>query len=108
MLKQAIAILLVSVLIIVGMPYAQQALHFIVTSQEWVSETLKQVFSGGEAGNLIRELLGLLAIPVAIGLIPVIVYWLARRKWFPYFMQIVWIIWMAQTAALIVLFKTAG
>ena len=70
-----------------------------------ISDILREVFSGGQAGNIARELLALLAIPVAISLIPAIIYWLAKRHWFPWFMEVVWVIWFIQTSALVVLFK---
>ncbi len=108
MLKQMIAIVVLSILVIVGAPYAQSALEFIVTAHNWVADMLKEVFSGGEIGNLIRQLIALLAIPLAASLIPVIVLWLAKRTWFTYFMEVVWIIWLVQTSAVIIATKAAG
>jgi hypothetical protein len=106
MLKHIVAIVVLSILIIVGMPYVQQGLQFIVTCHDWLSDVLKNVFSGGQAGNIIRELIALLAIPVLVALIPAIIYWLAKRAWFPYFMELVWVIWLVQTSALVILYKT--
>jgi hypothetical protein len=108
MLKQIIAIFILSIVIILAMPYAQSALGFILSAHDWVSNTLKEVFSGGQAGNLVRELLALLTVPVIVGLIPVLFYWLAKRTWFPYVMQIIWIVWLIQTAGLVLLFKVAS
>lgn len=105
MLKQVIALLVLSIVIILGMSYAQQSLQWIVDAHDWVSQVLTNVFSGGEAGDLTRKLLALLAIPLVISLIPVVVYWLARRSWFPYFMQIFWVTWLLQTAALVIQYK---
>ncbi len=102
MLKQIIALIALSVAIILFMPYAQHGVEWILTAQNWVSELLTQVFSGGPAGDLTRKLLALLAIPIAIGLVPVIIFWLTRHRWFPYFMHIVWVIWLIQTAALVI------
>ena len=107
MVKQVVAIIGLSVLVIVGMPYVQHGLQFILSAHNWVSDTLSEVFSGGQAGNVVRELLTLLAVPVALGLLPVIVYWLARRHWFPYFMELVWVIWLIQTAALVILYQAS-
>lgn len=105
MIKQILAILLLSILVITTMPYAQHALQFIVSAHDWVAGLLTQVFSGGMAGNLIRKLIALLTIPVGISFIPVCVYWLAKRTWFPYFMELIWIIWLVQTAAIIITYK---
>lgn len=108
MLKQSIAIILASILVILSMAHAQQVLQVLLNGHEWVSQTLTNVFSGGDAGSLVRNLLALLAIPLLVGLIPVTVYWLAKRKWFPYFMQFVWVTWLIQTAALVILYKVAS
>jgi hypothetical protein len=107
MLKQIIVIILLSIAITVGMPYAQQGLHYLLLGHDWISDILTNVFSGGQAGNIIRNVITLLAIPVLVGLVPTIIYWIAKRRWFPYFMDIVWIIWLIQTSALVILYKAA-
>lgn len=107
MIKQVIAIILLSIFITLTMMYAQTALLAIVNAHDWIAQTLTDVFSGGTAGNLIRQLLALLAIPVLVALIPAMIYWVAKRNWLPYFMHIVWVTWLAQTAALIIQYKAA-
>lgn len=108
MLKQILAIVVLSILVIVTMSYAQQLLQFLVSGHDWIAQTLTEVFSGGQAGNLIRNLLALLAIPLLASLLPVLIYWLAKRQLFPYFMHMIWVIWLVQTAALIVLYKAVS
>jgi hypothetical protein len=108
MLKQVIAIVILSILVIIGMSYVQQGLQILLSGHDWLSDVLKDVFSGGQAGNIIRELIALLAIPLVVALIPAIIYWIAKRSWFPYFMELVWVIWLVQTSALVVLYKAVG
>lgn len=105
MLKHIIAIVVISLLVIIGMSYAQHLVQWLVDAHDWISNLLMQVFSVGEAGSIIRQLIALLAIPLVLGLIPAIIYWLAKRGWFPYFMEVVWVVWFIQTSALVVLFK---
>ncbi|MCD6039231.1 MAG: hypothetical protein K0S27_631 [Gammaproteobacteria bacterium] len=105
MIKQLIAIILFSLLVTMGMPYAQQGLQYLVAAHDWISEVLRQVFSGGHAGNIIRNMIALLAIPVLIALVPIIIYWIAKRKWFAYFIDIVWIILLIEASALAILYK---
>ncbi len=105
MLKHITAVVVLSILVIVGMPYVQQGLQFLLLGHEWLSDLLKDVFSGGQAGNIIRQLIALLVIPVIIALIPAVIYWLVRRSWFPWFMEVVWVVWLIQTSALVVLYK---
>jgi hypothetical protein len=105
MLKQLAALIALSVAIILSMSYAQQGIQLLITAHGWVSQLLTDVFSPAHAGSLARELIALLSIPILFGLIPTITYWLIRRHWFPYFMEIVWIIWLIQAGALIVMYK---
>jgi hypothetical protein len=108
MIKKFIAILVLSTLIIFGMSYAQQAIQLLINAHEWISQLLTDVFTAGQAGNLARGLLALLSIPILAGLIPALLYWMIRRHWYPYFMDIVWIVWLVQTGALLMMYKTAG
>ena len=107
MVKQISAILILSILMLSSMAYAQQALEMLVSVHDWIAELLTQIFSGGTAGDMTRKLIALLAVPLLIGLIPVLLYWIVKRSWFPYFMQLVWIVWIIQAAALIVVFQTS-
>ena len=105
MLKQIIALVILSVTIIFSMPYAQQALQLLIHAHTWISTLLADVFSGGQAGKLVKGLIALLSIPVLTALIPTLCYWVLKRRFFPYFMHIVWIIWLIQAGALIAIYK---
>ena len=108
MLKQAIALIALSTAIILSMSYAQQGLQLLLTGHDWISGLLTEVFSAGHAGSLARSLIALVSIPVIVGLIPTLTYWLVRRHWFPYFMEIVWVVWLIQTGALIMMYKAGA
>lgn len=105
MIKQVIALVALSVGIILSMSYAQQAVQFLLSAHEWISQILTDVFSVGQAGNIARGLIALLSVPVLVGLVPALLYWAIRRHWFPYFMEIVWVIWLIQAGALVVMYK---
>lgn len=105
MLKQSLILVALSLAIILAMPYAQQAVQYLVNGHEWVSQLLTDVFSGGQVGNVARGLIALLSIPVLVALVTAAIYYLARRHWFPYFMEIVWVAWLIQAGALIILYK---
>jgi len=107
MIKQIIAIILLSIAVVLTMSYAQQAIQYLIDAHEWVSNALTDVFSGGQTGNLLRGLIALLTLPLIVGMAPALVYWAARRQWFPYFMQTVWVVWLIQAGALIALYKAA-
>lgn len=108
MIKQAVALIGLSVAVVLSMSYAQHGVNFLIQAHDWISQLLTDIFSAGQAGNLARGLIALLSVPILAGLIPAIVYWMIRRHWFPYFMEIVWIVWLLQAGALIVLYKVAA
>lgn len=105
MLKQLLILIILSLGIILAMPYAQLGVQWLLEGHDWVSKILTDVFSGGQAGNLAKGFIALLAIPFLVGLVPALIYWFARRHWFPYFMEIVWIVWLVQAGALVVTYK---
>jgi hypothetical protein len=106
MLKQMIALITFSIIIVFTMAYAHQGLQYLIDLHEWISVLLTEVFSPGHAGMLARGLLTLLSIPLLAGLIPAFIYWLVKRHWFPYFMEIVWVIWLIQVGALVMIYKS--
>lgn len=108
MIKQLIAIILFSIAITVAMPYAQQGLQYMITAHDWISDLLTQVFSGGQAGNIIRNTLSLLAIPVLIAFVPALIYWIVKRSWFPYFAEMIWVVLLIEASALTILYKAAS
>ncbi len=105
MIKQVIALVAFSIAVVLSMSIAQHGVQWLVDAHNWVSQILTEVFSGGQAGNLARGLIALLSIPVFVGLVPAILYWILKRHWFPYFIEIVWVVWLIQTGALVVLYK---
>ena len=105
MIKQIIAIIVLSIGVIFSMPYLQQGLQLLLSMHDWIADMLTQVFSVGEAGDLVRQLIALLAAPLVIGLIPAFIYWLVKRSWFPYFMEFVWVTWLVQASALAIVYQ---
>lgn len=100
MLKQIIAIVALSAAIVLSMSYAQQGVSLLMNAHSYVAQLLTQLFSEGQAGNLARGLIGLLAIPVLAGFLPAIIYYMVKRSSFPWFMHIVWVVWLVQAGAL--------
>jgi len=105
MLKQIISFLIIialSAAVAFLMPEAQKLIQLLVSAHDWVSGILTNVFNGGRAGNIAREGVALLIIPLLAGLIPAIIFFLVRKHWLPCFMEIVWIVWLLQAGALLI------
>jgi len=104
MIKQILSFLTVialSALVVLFMPQAQQAVQLLVSAHDWVAEVLTNVFNGGNAGNIARELVALISIPLLAGLIPALFFFLIRKRWLGCFLEIVWIVWLLQAGALV-------
>ncbi len=105
MLKQIISFLVIialSAAVAFFMPQAQKIIQLLVSAHDSVSGILTSVFNGGPAGNIAREGVALLIIPLLAGLIPAMIFFLVRKHWLPWFMEIVWIVWLLQAGALLV------
>lgn len=111
MIKHLVALLsliILSVVIIFATPYVQSGLLALLSAHDWIANTLKDVFTGGQAGDVTRQLIALLAIPLLAGLIPAFIYWLIKRKGFAYFIDFVWVTWLIQAVTLVVMFKVGA
>ena len=105
MIKKIIALIIVSVALVFFMPYAHQGVEYLVNAHDSIADLLTSVFSGGQTGNLVRAFIALLCIPLIVGLIPAIIFWMVKRRWMPGFMDIIWIVWLIQAGALVAVFK---
>lgn len=101
MIKKLIALLGVSFALIFFFPYAEQLISWLLEAYQRVTTLLSEVFAGGQLGNHAREFIAILVIPAIAGLIPIIFYSLWRRQLFPYFMDVVWFVWLIQAGALL-------
>lgn len=108
MIKKIIALLIVSAALVFFMPYAQQGMEYLLKAHGYINDLLTSVFNGGQTGNLVRSFIALLCIPLIVGLVPAIIFWMLRRRWMPGFMDIVWVVWLLQAGGLIAVFKATG
>jgi hypothetical protein len=108
MLRQVIVLIAVSVAITLSMSYAQQSVQLLLGAHDWIAQVLTEIFSGGTAGNIARGLIALLSVPLLIAMIPALIYWMVRRHWFPYFMETVWVVWLVQAGALVVMYSAVA
>lgn len=107
MFKQSLSLILLSIAIVLCTGYAQQAVQLLINSHSWVSKALNEIFAGGPYGHLVHGSLALLCIPILAGLIPTVFYYMSRKHLFPYFMQVVWVVWLIQAGALIMVYKVS-
>jgi hypothetical protein len=107
MLKNFIVLILLSLAVIFGTKHLHPIILVLVSAHDWISQLLLQVFSGGELGSAVRNLISLILVPLFIGAIPATVYWFSKHRQFPYFMHIVWVMWLLQTTAIVMMYRPA-
>jgi hypothetical protein len=107
MIKHITALVLLSIVVILTMANIQVILNGFMAAHHWISQTLTDVFSGGPAGSVTRQLIAILCLPLVIGMVPAAIYWFAKRSFFPYFMTFVWATWLIEVTALVLMYKTA-
>jgi len=105
MFNKFVLVILVSVVVVFFPTQADVVMQWILMFHAQVVDFLATLFSDGQLGRVMRDLLGLLIFPILVGLIPAILYWVARRRFFPYFGLFVWSAWLLQIGALLVLHK---
>lgn len=98
--RHLLALIILSLLFIIGMRYAHQGGEWLVHVHDWITTQLRDLFTVGRTGNISRELIAVLAIPLLAGLIPAIIFFIMQRRWSPVFMAIVWIVWALQIGVL--------
>ena len=98
-------ILIISVFTVIFPRLVELFMSFLVMLHGWLINLLSIIFSDSFFGHFTRDLLGLFILPVVVGLILISVFWLVRRRFFPYTEFIVWSIWLLQLGALVVLHK---
>lgn len=94
MLKQSSIYLTLSILIVLFATYAHLAIVYVDMFYTWVTIKLTPLFSGISYGILIRNVLSLMLLPVMIAGIPALIYQAIKRQKMPYFIEIVWVLWL--------------
>lgn len=105
MINKLIALIIISILVVFFPHYAETVMGWIIQSHRMIVEFLTSIFSDGQIGRIIQGFLGTIIMPIIIGIVIALLYWLIRRRFFPYFVFVVWTIWLLQLGALIVLHK---
>lgn len=94
MLRQSLIYLALSILVIVFARYAHLLIVYIDMVYAYVNFKLTPIFSHTGLGLLIRKVILLTLIPVAIALVPALVYRPIRGRQMPYLIELTWCLWL--------------
>ena len=102
-LRQLIWLVLFSVIVVLTAPFVHKILAMLLWMHQWIMQLLGEVFSAGKMGLWLRDIIAIIAIPFLLATIPTFFYWIVRGRAFPYFMAVVWVIWLLEVSALLAL-----
>jgi len=94
MLKQLLYIIIISLLTVLFVKEIHFVLAHLGSLHHYLAKQLAHVFSGGSIGLMIRKVLVLTIIPLALGFIPGLIYWIIKRAQMPYLFHVIWVIWI--------------
>ncbi|KTD22940.1 hypothetical protein [Legionella londiniensis] len=94
MLKQSIIYLVASILVVLFAKYIYLIILYIDMTYVYINVKLAPIFSRSALGILIRKIVTLTVIPIALSAIPALIYWVIKRRFMPYFIQLVWLFWV--------------
>jgi len=94
MLKQSLLYLLLSLLVIMFAKYAKLFIVYADLFYTYVNTFLEPLFGSGFVGEVFRNLVTLVLVPLSIAAVPALIYWLIKRKHMPYFVELTWLLWL--------------
>lgn len=99
LMKQLLAIILLSLVVLFANSTLNDALHHLIDFHQWISDALVTIFSSGKTGDIIKAVLALLLVPAVLAGVPALVYWGMKRTLMPYLWPIIWTAWIIQAVA---------
>lgn len=100
MVKHLALLIAISALSVAMLTYFGTALQGLEHTHALLAHKLTAVFAGGKIGQFIRDTVLLIALPIAIALVPGGIYWAIRRQQLPSLTSVVWVIWLVLVTTL--------
>ena len=101
MIKQFILIILFSFAAIIFRTQLHHALGNLVYMHNYIAQALHTVFSDDDVGRLIQDIISLLLIPVAVGVIVAMMFLLFKREAVMHTMAVIWVVWLVLLVTMI-------
>jgi hypothetical protein len=94
MLKQLGLILGLSVISVLLLQQIDTLLQEVLRSYTWFESSLNTVFSGNSVGHLLQMSIALLCLPICIGLVAGLIYYMIKRSKMPHLEFVIWGAWL--------------
>ena len=101
MLKHILWFLIASVAAIFFKAPLSKLLGYLLIAHNKVAAYLTYIFSAGQAGQIIQNVLALIAIPLAVGIVVSLLYWAIKRAAMPHVMLMIWVVLLVMLVTLL-------
>jgi len=93
MVKSLILLVILSVVAIFLKSQIGMVLHWLVIAHNHIAAWLGVVFSHDRTGQYIQAILSLIVIPIAVGGVAALGFWIVKRSAMPHVLATIWIAW---------------
>lgn len=94
MVKQIVLIISLSACVIFFKTQLNHLLEVLIHIHNYIYLSLHMIFSDGNVGRLIQDMISLLLIPFMGGLMVATVFWMFKREAMPHTLGLVWVVWL--------------
>jgi len=101
MFKQAVLLIVLSVLAIMGQAQLMGVLKGFFFVHHQIANGLGLIFSESKVGEIVQSVLALLLIPIVVGVLMAVAHFFLRQIHFPHTMSVIWVTWAVCLAAVL-------
>lgn len=94
MVKQTIFYLALSIIVVVFAHYFAVGILQVDHLHTWLNLKASTVFSHSIIGLTVQQVIVLMALPLVIAGVPALTYKLVKGGSMPYFLNVVWLVWL--------------
>lgn len=94
MLKQSLIYLILSFTLLFFATYAKLFFVYVNIIYSYINLGLENLFGSSFGGELVRDIITLMLVPLILAGLPALIYWLIKRKTMPYFLELLWLFWL--------------
>ena len=98
--KNIAALIILSLVILFANDLVRMVLHEIVSLYSWFDSLLGQIFSSGQIGNSLKQLITIFILPGLITGIPAGIYYGIKKRPMPHILITFWAAWTVQAVAI--------
>ena len=81
---------------------------FFLNLHNFLSKFFLGIGSNYQFGIIIAKFIAIIIVPILIAALPALIFYLAKKRFFPYFFHVIWVIWLIQATTLIITYHSSS